>query len=253
MATQITPAEKLALIDSALDAGRTVYLCTYTRATKITPKTRAKFQAAGHPVLKVSHDPHGSSLWLASGRSYVCADYCAIRVEDSQLRFSLIPEIPPVASKPRAQIKDGQVIATIKDKFGEDRRVVQRGSRIRIAQNTATPILAMNREVSVLIGQKIRLARQAAGLSLEECAIRSGIVSGWPKNRMYEIETANRQQGVKIGTLYAIACALGVEVSEFMPSVADVMHLADVTMAEAQVITLSSRGRVTGTLKATAK
>lgn len=65
------------MIERAISEGRTVYLCTYTNATKITPKTYRRFQEAGHPVVKVS----GSSLFLASGRRYVCADYCAIRVE----------------------------------------------------------------------------------------------------------------------------------------------------------------------------
>lgn len=72
-----TPKEKLSRIESALAAGRTVYLCTYTRAIKITPKNAAKWLAAGRPIVKAS-DNH---LYVAEGRSYVCADYCAIRVE----------------------------------------------------------------------------------------------------------------------------------------------------------------------------
>ena len=149
-----------------------------------------------------------------------------------------------MAARPRAQVKDGQVIATIKDKFGEDRRVVQRGSRIRIAANTATPILALNREVAALIGARIREVRMDAGLTLEECAIRAGMVSGWPKDRMHEIETAKRGQGMRLGTLYAIAAALQVEVAELMPTVEEVMEKADVEMAGAAVVTLTSSGRV---------
>src|ERR1700675_3117941 len=98
----------------------------------------------------------------------------------------------------RAGLVDGQVIATIKDKFGEPREVVQRGSRIRIAQATSTPILAMNRAVSALIGERIRVARIARGFTLEELAVRCGIVSGWPKNRMYEIESGQRAQGTRM-------------------------------------------------------
>lgn len=70
-------AAKLDAINAALDAGRTVYLCTHTRATEITAKVRDRFDKAGHPVLKVGAD---GSLYLASGRKYVCADFCAIRV-----------------------------------------------------------------------------------------------------------------------------------------------------------------------------
>ena len=75
----MTATEKLDLITSALDLGKTVYLTTYTRATKITPKNAMRWNAAGRPIVKVSRD--GSSLWLASGRSYVCADLCGIVVE----------------------------------------------------------------------------------------------------------------------------------------------------------------------------
>lgn len=149
-----------------------------------------------------------------------------------------------MTARPRAQIKDGQVIATIKDKFGEDRRVVQRGSRIRIALNDLTPVLKMNRGVSKLLGDRIKNARKAAGLNLEQCAIRAGMTSGWPKNRMYEIETAARGQGMRLGTLYAIAAALSVEVTDLMPSVAEVLELSGVEVGTPRVIALSSAGQV---------
>ncbi len=83
MGSGCVASDKLAYIERAVAGGLTVYLCTYTRATKITPKVWGRFQAANRPLLKVSHDPHGSSLWLSQGRSYVCADYCAITVEDA--------------------------------------------------------------------------------------------------------------------------------------------------------------------------
>jgi hypothetical protein len=73
----MTAREKLSAIESALAAGRTVYLCTYTRATKITPKNAARFAAAGRPIVKAT-DEH---LYMVEGRHYVCADYCAIRFE----------------------------------------------------------------------------------------------------------------------------------------------------------------------------
>jgi DNA-binding Xre family transcriptional regulator len=147
--------------------------------------------------------------------------------------------------KGRAGIVDGQVIATITDKFGEDRRVVQRGSRIRIANTAISPILAMNREAAVIIGGKIRDARIARGFTLEELAIRVGITSGWPKNRMYEIESGPRAQGVRIGTLYAIAAALNIEVAALLPSVAEVLARTDVGRVPSETITiLNNKGRV---------
>lgn len=144
----------------------------------------------------------------------------------------------------RAGIQDGQVVATIVDKFGEDRDVVQRGSRIRIANSGTTPILAMNRTAGVKVGERIRAARLAAGLTLEECAIRAGMTSGWPKNRMYEIETTVRNQGIRLGTLYAIAAALDVDVRSLIPSLEEVLAETDVERRGARLVTLTSAGQV---------
>lgn len=68
--------EKLAWINDQLAKGMTVYLQTYTRATKITAKNVAAGEEAGRPLLKV--DANGSLL-VIEGRRYVCADLCAIR------------------------------------------------------------------------------------------------------------------------------------------------------------------------------
>ena len=67
---------KLDYINGHLAAGRTVYLCTYTSAVKITAATVAKWAAANRPLLKVV----GGSLLVGRGRSYDCHDFSAIRV-----------------------------------------------------------------------------------------------------------------------------------------------------------------------------
>lgn len=149
-----------------------------------------------------------------------------------------------MASNPRAGVLQGQVIATILDKFGEPRQVVQRGSRIRIANTSLTPIMSMTREIGVPIGERIRALREERGWSLEEMAIRCGIVSGWPKNRMYEIERGSRKTGIRLGTIYAVAAALGVEVGVLLPPVDDILNSAGVKATKAKYVTLSSRGRV---------
>jgi len=46
---------------------------------------------------------------------------------------------------------------------------------------------------------------------------------------MWEIENAIRKQGVMLGTLYAIAVALGIEVTELLPSNEEVLALTNVT------------------------
>ena len=75
----MTATEKHEWLESSIHAGKTVILSTFTRAYKVTPRTYSRFESAGHPVWKVS----GESLWMASGRKYLCADGCAIQVLDS--------------------------------------------------------------------------------------------------------------------------------------------------------------------------
>ena len=154
--------------------------------------------------------------------------------------------------KGRAGLHDGQVIATIKDKFGEDRKVVQRGSRIRIAQSQSTPILTMNRPVGIEVGKRIREARLDRGFTLEELAIRCGITSGWPKNRMWEIESGQRAHGLRFGTLYAIAAALNIEATALMPPVSTILAKAEVVKVQAKIVTLTGGGKVVDEVSLTA-
>ena len=64
---------------AAIAAGKTLYVMTYTRTTKIDAKTVAKFAAAGHPVLKAEAGPEGHVL-MASGRKYVSIKYATVRL-----------------------------------------------------------------------------------------------------------------------------------------------------------------------------
>lgn len=119
-------------------------------------------------------------------------------------------------------------IATYRDKFGEERTIHRTRHGLRVRRQTATPALRMNQEVAGMIGARIRAVRERRGWTLKDLALRSGMDSGWPKNRMWEIENAVRKEGVRLGTLYAIASALGVEVIELMPTVAEVAEAAGV-------------------------
>jgi hypothetical protein len=65
---------KLARIETALQLGATVNLSTTLRVTVVTPKTAAKFTAAGTPLFKVV----GDSFYMLERGKYVCADYSAI-------------------------------------------------------------------------------------------------------------------------------------------------------------------------------
>ena len=70
-------AETLAWITDALASGKTIYVSTALRHTKITPKTAAQFAAANHPLFKAS----ATSLYMAVGRRYDCIDYCQITAQ----------------------------------------------------------------------------------------------------------------------------------------------------------------------------
>ncbi len=69
-----TPAELLSWITESLDSGKTVYVSTALRTTKVTPKTAQQFTEVGRPIFRASN----KSLYMAVGRRYDCIDYCQI-------------------------------------------------------------------------------------------------------------------------------------------------------------------------------
>lgn len=72
----MTASEKYVAIMDALMAGKTVYLQTALKTVSLTQKSVDQWNAYGRPVLKLS----GKSLYVARGKSYDCADYCAITI-----------------------------------------------------------------------------------------------------------------------------------------------------------------------------
>ena len=71
------PAETLSWITDALASGKTIYVATALRVTKVTPKTAAQFAAAGRPLFKADD----TSLYMSAGRRYDCIDYCQITAQ----------------------------------------------------------------------------------------------------------------------------------------------------------------------------
>lgn len=125
-----------------------------------------------------------------------------------------------------------QEVARFEDKYGEERVIHKTRHGLRVKQEKRTPALRMNRAVSAMIGARIREARKAHGWTLEELAVRAGMASGNPKDRIWAIENATRGEGMRMGTVYALACALGVEATDLMPRVADVAAAANVRQVE---------------------
>lgn len=154
-----------------------------------------------------------------------------ISVADSRIANDEDKMMDAVVKENLGTVRRGEVHVEFTDQYG-DTRVIHRlkGSKLAIKRNGNTPAHAMNRAAAVLIGQKIRAARLAAGLSLEELCQRAGLAAppGAGKMRMYEIEKNIRQTGMRIGTLYAIAVALDIPVWSLLPSNEDVIAASGV-------------------------
>jgi len=71
-----------AKIDSmlaAIESGSVVYISTHTRSTKINKAALDRWTKAGLELLKAS----GESMYMASGRKFVCIDYCKITISEA--------------------------------------------------------------------------------------------------------------------------------------------------------------------------
>lgn len=66
--------DKLAKILEALDAGKTIYIQTALRITKVSLKDVRKFAAINRPLFKAD----AKSLYISAGKRYDCIDFCRI-------------------------------------------------------------------------------------------------------------------------------------------------------------------------------
>lgn len=120
-------------------------------------------------------------------------------------------------------------VATFVNDYGETEIIHRKkGKRLSVFRGGNTPALRMNRAAAILIGQNIRQRRLAAGLSMRQLSIRAGLHNVSPKQYIHALETAMRSEGMRFGTLYAIAYALGCEPRELLPPMESVMELAGV-------------------------
>lgn len=120
-------------------------------------------------------------------------------------------------------------VATYTDRYGDERTIHRTRHGLKVKRQGQTPILALNPAVAELVGARIRELRLERGWTLEELATRCGITSGHPKSRMWAIENSGRGEGIRFGTLYTLAIALGVEATDLLPTVEQVTGAADVT------------------------
>lgn len=119
-------------------------------------------------------------------------------------------------------------VAEFTDKYGETKIIHRDKNGLRVKRECKTPILRFNQAISRQVGAKVKARRIACGMTLEQLATKCGITSGHPKNRMWEIENALRGQGMRMGTLFALAWALDCEVGDLLPSVADALANSEI-------------------------
>lgn len=126
----------------------------------------------------------------------------------------------------------GETIAKFEDKYGEEREIhkTRHGLQVRRARDTI--ISKLNPIVSQFAGGKIKELRIERGMTLEDLCVKSGLQSVCPKTRMWEIENNTRQHGTRLGTLYAVAAALNVEVFELIPSLNFVLKKAKISKTQ---------------------
>lgn len=122
--------------------------------------------------------------------------------------------------------KNPQTVAHYMDKYGEQREIHKnRGNRLSVKRQSSTVPAMLGPPAGKLLGERINAARLKAGLSLERLAFLAGLAGG--KSAMWQIESkAAAQEGVRFGTLYALAWALKIEATELLPRNGEVLGLS---------------------------
>lgn len=127
------------------------------------------------------------------------------------------------------------VVATFKDRFGDDKIIHSTRNGLKVKQSSETHCHVMSKAISGYIGERIRAVRQQKEMSMEELGLRAGLTAGSNmKQRVYAIEHNQQGRGIKFGTLYQIAIALGVEIGELLPTTETVKHMAGVRLASSE-------------------
>lgn len=135
-----------------------------------------------------------------------------------------------------ATYKAKNVIAEFQNELGETRIVHRPKGRnvgsLRILKQSDSASHRLNRAAAVLIGARIKAARLSRGMTLEQLGERAGLKGNPVKVYMFSIEKAARREGIRFGTLYAIALALDCSIDELMPPTKEVRQAANVDFRE---------------------
>jgi len=114
-------------------------------------------------------------------------------------------------------------IATFENRFGETKVIRLTRSGLRVQNNQSTAVLELNRRIAGLLAANIKARRVELGMTLEQVCVASGLVSPTPKSRMWEIENNLAGNGLRLGTVYALAIALQTTPDALLPTLDEVM------------------------------
>lgn len=123
-----------------------------------------------------------------------------------------------------------KVIAEFINEY-EEKKIVHRDGRglLRVKQNREMAAFHLTYFVSKAIGSRIRYARKAKGLTMKQLAERAGLTPS--KQRMKEIEDCSRN-GIRMGTAYALARVLDLEITDLFPTVEEAFEGAAVKIEQ---------------------
>lgn len=120
--------------------------------------------------------------------------------------------------------------AKIFNRYGEEQVLRKTRKGWTVKRENTTPIIKMNRVISSYIGKRVKQFRTKKGLTMQQLGIFAGMI-GDPKHRIWAIENNTRGEGIRFGSLYALAVALDCEVYELLPKKKEVIELAKFSIA----------------------
>lgn len=132
--------------------------------------------------------------------------------------------------------KDEKILATFENKYGEQKKIHITRSGLRVKRDSSTIPLLLNKKIGNLVGAKIRTKRLALGWTLEEVGKRAGISGSPIKNRMWMIENDQAKQGLRFGTLYAIAMAFECPITDLLPTLEEATEAAGIKKVKEDVL-----------------
>lgn len=108
-----------------------------------------------------------------------------------------------------------RTIGIFTDEYGEERVVRRlRKGKVAVARQRTRPAIALTKSIGEYVGQRVREERLKRHLTANDLAEMAGLTGG--KQRIFWIENC-MDNGVRIGTVYALAYALDLQPQDLLP------------------------------------